>query len=126
VASTCAVASTCGKCWKRRLVAPLLVGPPHREVTCTATTQGGHLPGVCAHVQVRAEQSRRGVGGNARVMALLVHGDAAFAGLGGVAECLQLADVPGFSTGGTVHVIINNQVDGQYFGGRARQRLVGV
>ncbi len=43
-------------------------------------------------------------------MGLLIHGDAAFAGLGSVAECLQLADVPGFSTSGTIHVVINNQV----------------
>ena len=42
-------------------------------------------------------------------MALLVHGDAAFAALGVVSEALQLSDVPGFTTGGTVHVIINNQ-----------------
>ena len=43
-------------------------------------------------------------------MPLLVHGDAAFAGLGCVAECLQLADVPGFTVGGAIHVVINNQV----------------
>jgi len=60
-------------------------------------------------VQVRAEQEDRGEQGQRSVMALLVHGDAAFAALGVVSEALQLSDVPGFTTGGTVHVIINNQ-----------------
>jgi hypothetical protein len=46
----------------------------------------------------------------ARVLPLHIHGDAAFAGLGVVMESLQLADLPGFSVGGSVHVIINNQV----------------
>lgn len=45
-----------------------------------------------------------------RVMPLQIHGDAAFAGLGMVLESLQLADLPGFTVGGSVHVIINNQV----------------
>jgi hypothetical protein len=45
-----------------------------------------------------------------RVMPLLIHGDAAIAGLGIVQESLQLADLPGFTVGGSVHVIINNQV----------------
>lgn len=44
---------------------------------------------------VRAEQTRLQDHGRKRVMGLLIHGDAAFAGLGVVAECLQLADVPG-------------------------------
>jgi hypothetical protein len=45
-----------------------------------------------------------------RVMPLQIHGDAAFSGLGIVLESLQLADLPGFKVGGSVHVIINNQV----------------
>jgi hypothetical protein len=45
-----------------------------------------------------------------RVMSLQIHGDAAFSGLGIVLESLQLAHLPGFSVGGSVHVIINNQV----------------
>ncbi|DBA67070.1 hypothetical protein WJX79_005030 [Trebouxia sp. C0005] len=59
---------------------------------------------------VRAEQTRLQDTAKQRVMGLLIHGDAAFAGLGVVAETLQLADTPGFSTGGTIHLIINNQV----------------
>jgi 2-oxoglutarate dehydrogenase E1 component len=60
--------------------------------------------------RVRAKQTRHGDVEHRSVMGILVHGDAAFAGQGLVAETLQLSSLPGYRTGGTVHLIVNNQV----------------
>src|SRR5450631_1931018 len=59
---------------------------------------------------VRARQERRGDAAGDKVLAVQIHGDAAFAGQGVVMETLQLSQARGFYTGGTVHVIVNNQV----------------
>ncbi len=60
--------------------------------------------------RVRAKQIRHGDVEMRRVMGVLVHGDAAFAGQGLVPETLQLSGLPGYRTGGTIHIIVNNQV----------------
>ncbi len=60
--------------------------------------------------RVRAKQDRVGDSKRRRSMAVLVHGDAAFAGEGVVQEFLNLSQLPAFFTGGTLHVIVNNQL----------------
>ncbi len=66
---------------------------------------------------VRARQDELRLGGEKpreevydQVLPLLLHGDAAFAGQGVVMETLQLAGLPGYRTGGTIHIVINNQI----------------
>jgi 2-oxoglutarate dehydrogenase E1 component len=84
----------------------------HGNVHTVLAFNPSHLEVVDPVVEgsVRARQERRGDERAARVLPLLVHGDAAFAGQGVVMETLQLSQARGFFTGGTLHVIINNQV----------------
>jgi len=60
--------------------------------------------------KVRAKQNQREDAERKQVMALLLHGDAAFAGQGLVAEGLDLSELRGYRTGGTIHFIVNNQI----------------
>jgi len=84
----------------------------HGNVHVVLAFNPSHLEVVNPVVEgsVRARQERRGDEQGEQVLPLLIHGDAAFAGQGVVMETLQLSQARGFFTGGTVHVIINNQV----------------
>ncbi|QDN84704.1 multifunctional oxoglutarate decarboxylase/oxoglutarate dehydrogenase thiamine pyrophosphate-binding subunit/dihydrolipoyllysine-residue succinyltransferase subunit [Streptomyces sp. S1D4-23] len=69
------------------------------------------LVGPVAQGVVRAKQDRAADGGEAfPVLPIAVHGDAAFAGQGVVFETLNMSQLPGYRTGGTVHIVINNQL----------------
>jgi len=76
------------------------------------TSNPSHLEAINPVVlgKVRAQQTRIGDEGRNEVIALLIHGDAAFAGQGLVAETLELSGLRGYQTGGTIHLIINNQI----------------
>jgi 2-oxoglutarate dehydrogenase E1 component len=60
--------------------------------------------------KVRAKQTQRGDAAREQVMGVLMHGDAAFAGQGLVAETFCFSDLRGYRTGGTVHLVVNNQI----------------
>ncbi|MDP6174434.1 MAG: thiamine pyrophosphate-dependent enzyme, partial [Rhodospirillales bacterium] len=60
--------------------------------------------------KVRAKQTQIGDEEREKVMGLLMHGDAAFAGQGLVPESLDLSQIKGYRTGGTLHIIVNNQI----------------
>ncbi|HZD25098.1 MAG TPA: 2-oxoglutarate dehydrogenase E1 component, partial [Alphaproteobacteria bacterium] len=60
--------------------------------------------------KARAKQTQRKDASRSQVLAVIMHGDAAFAGQGLVAECFALSDLAGYRVGGTVHVIVNNQI----------------
>ena len=82
-------------------------------VHLTLTANPSHLEAVNPLVEGRARAKQRQRGDTherKRVLPLLLHGDAAFAGQGVVAETLNLSQLAGYRTGGTIHVIINNQI----------------
>jgi len=95
----------------------------HKGFSSDVSTRGGpvhvslafnpsHLEIVNPVVEgsARARQERRGMEGGKQVLPVLVHGDAAFIGQGVVMETLNLAQTRGYGTGGTVHLVINNQI----------------
>ena len=83
-----------------------------KSVHLSLTPNPSHLEAVNPVVngKVRAKQRVKGDTERATVMAILVHGDAAFAGQGIVHECFEMSELKGFRTGGTIHLIINNQI----------------
>ncbi len=82
------------------------------RVHLTLTSNPSHLEAVDPVVEGRtkAKQMRLGDSEGERIVPIILHGDAAFAGQGIVAETLNLAQLEGYSTGGTLHIIINNQI----------------
>ncbi len=83
-----------------------------RKVHLSLTANPSHLEAVDPVVlgKVRAKQDLREDTDRAKVLGLLLHGDAAFAGQGLVAETLDLSELAGYDTGGTFHLIVNNQI----------------
>jgi 2-oxoglutarate dehydrogenase E1 component len=81
-------------------------------VHLSLTANPSHLEAVDPVVlgKARAKEAHRKSQGKQEVMPLLLHGDAAFAGQGLVAECFGLSGLKGYRTGGTIHVIVNNQI----------------
>ncbi len=81
-------------------------------VHMSLTANPSHLEAVNPVVlgKVRAKQRQRGDQSRDAVVGLLMHGDAAFAGQGLVAESLELSELKGYRTGGTLHFVVNNQI----------------
>ncbi len=96
----------------------------HRGVSTDVTLENGvsmhltlvpnpsHLEAVnpVTEGKTRARQDSYGKDGAARVLPVLIHGDAAFAGQGIVAETLNMSQLEGYATGGTLHLVLNNQI----------------
>jgi 2-oxoglutarate dehydrogenase E1 component len=88
------------------------IGTPGGSMHVALAFNPSHLEIVNPVVtgSVRARQDRREDAQGATVLPILIHGDAAFAGQGVVTETLQMSQTRGFSAGGTLHVICNNQI----------------
>lgn len=83
-----------------------------RRVALTLASNPSHLEAVDPVVEgkARARQDALGPAGVSQVLPVLIHGDAAFAGQGIVAETLNLSQLEGYRTGGTLHIVLNNQI----------------
>jgi 2-oxoglutarate dehydrogenase E1 component len=81
-------------------------------VHVSLTPNPSHLEVVNAVVEgrVRAKQDRAGDRERTQAMPVLLHGDAAFSGQGSVMEVLNLSELAGYRTGGTIHIVVNNQI----------------
>src|SRR6185295_18164180 len=83
-----------------------------KKIHLTLTANPSHLETVNPVVEgrVRAKQDRLDDRDRSRVVPLLLHGNAAFAGQGVVSETLNLSQLRGYTTGGTIHIVVNNQI----------------
>ncbi|MBD3867677.1 MAG: multifunctional oxoglutarate decarboxylase/oxoglutarate dehydrogenase thiamine pyrophosphate-binding subunit/dihydrolipoyllysine-residue succinyltransferase subunit [Acidobacteria bacterium] len=86
--------------------------PDGKTVRLILASNPSHLEAVDPVVEgmVRARQDNLGDSRHEVVLPILIHGDAAFAGQGVVAETLNLSQLSGYRTGGTVHIVVNNQI----------------
>ncbi|MEJ7801172.1 MAG: multifunctional oxoglutarate decarboxylase/oxoglutarate dehydrogenase thiamine pyrophosphate-binding subunit/dihydrolipoyllysine-residue succinyltransferase subunit, partial [Ilumatobacter sp.] len=86
--------------------------PSGADIPVELAANPSHLETVNPIVMgmARARQDQIEPIGSYSVLSLLIHGDAAFAGQGVVAECLAMSDIAGYRVGGTIHLIINNQI----------------
>jgi len=87
--------------------------PSGYEVDIRLAANPSHLEAVDPVVQGKARARQRVLGDTTerkKVLPLLVHGDAAFIGQGVVAETFNLSQLPGYRTGGTIHLVVNNQI----------------
>ena len=84
--------------------------PNGQSISLHLASNPSHLEAVDPVVlgRARAKQERLGKPGKQQVLPVIIHGDAAFAGQGIVAEVLNMATLPGYNVGGTVHIIVNN------------------
>uniref|UniRef100_A0AAQ6A369 2-oxoglutarate dehydrogenase-like, mitochondrial n=1 Tax=Amphiprion ocellaris TaxID=80972 RepID=A0AAQ6A369_AMPOC len=83
-----------------------------KDITLSLMANPSHLEAVDPVVQgkAKAEQFYRGDTQGKKVMSILMHGDAAFAGQGVVYETFHLSELPSYTTHGTIHVVVNNQI----------------
>ncbi len=82
------------------------------QVNMNIAPNPSHLEAVNAVVEgiARAKQDNNYNGNTRKVMPILIHGDAAIAGQGVVYEVVQMAQLDGYRTGGTIHIVVNNQI----------------
>ncbi len=90
----------------------LFTGANGKQVRIHLVSNPSHLEAVdpVALGRTRAKQTRVGRDGKFKVLPVLMHGDSAFAGQGITAETLNLANLRGYTVGGTVHIIVNNLI----------------
>lgn len=83
-----------------------------KDIHLSLANNPSHLEFVNAIVEgvARAKQAKRNDQDRTQVIPILIHGDAAFAGQGVCYEVIQMSELPGYETGGTIHIVINNQV----------------
>ncbi|WP_243373225.1 2-oxoglutarate dehydrogenase E1 component [Geotalea sp. SG265] len=83
-----------------------------RSIHLTLAANPSHLEAIDPVVEgkCRARQDRYGDSRGSKVLPVLIHGDAAFSGQGVVAETFNLSQLEGYRTGGTVHIVVNNQI----------------